>query len=594
MAEPRVVAVIQARMSSTRFPGKVLMPLAGKPVLWHIVHRLRKSTKVTDIAIATSTGKADDAIAEFAAREDLPLVRGSEENVLSRFLLAAKSLHPDLVLRVTGDAPLVDPQIIDLMVETLLLEDAEFCVGHPDTPTIHEGFGLFTRAALDRLAQEANDDPVAREHVDAYFKLHPERFRTAYARIPAAHHIAGTRVSVDTPADLDFLSELYCRLGALPGELDLAEAVTLLKRHSDLLLINAHVRQKDVLDLSHRVLIRCDGDSRIGLGHVMRCLSIAEELRDNKGCGVEFAMAAGTEATTLLQQAGFLVHSRVAEIPEEVWLGNLIAERGSDAVLLDLRNDLPASAVAAWRAQHLTATLDDASDRRLHADLAFYPPVPQVQDLDWNGYTGRRFWGWEWVVLGPAFRRLQKPRPGTGLRLLVTMGGSDPGGFTFKALDALEQISSKMEICIVLGAAFANRPELEERLKSTTCSCQIKERVTDMPSLMAEADLAVAAFGVTAYELAAMGVPALLLSLTEDHARSADALAASGGAISLGVGNALATDRLAEEIDQLANNEPLRRAMRTAARRQIDGLGANRIAEIMMAEMDRRKTGKRS
>ena len=120
MGKPRVAAIIQARMGSSRLPGKVLMPLVGKPVLWHIIHRLRKSRTVDVIAIATSDRPDDDALVEFANREDIPLIRGPVDNVLLRYAKAAEELDPDVIVRVTGDAPLIDPATVDKLVEKLI------------------------------------------------------------------------------------------------------------------------------------------------------------------------------------------------------------------------------------------------------------------------------------------------------------------------------------------------------------------------------------------------------------------------------------------------------------------------------------------
>src|SRR5208283_5185510 len=109
---PRIVAIIQARMGSTRLPGKVLKPIAGKSLLWHIVHRLEKSHLIEEIAIATSTNPLDDAIAEFGNAHNIRVVRGPEEDVLARFARAAELLDADIVVRVSSDAPFIDADFI--------------------------------------------------------------------------------------------------------------------------------------------------------------------------------------------------------------------------------------------------------------------------------------------------------------------------------------------------------------------------------------------------------------------------------------------------------------------------------------------------
>src|SRR4051812_31068148 len=111
-----VVAVIQARMSSSRLPGKVLMPIAEKPLLWHVVHRLRQCRSVDRIAVATSTDARDDAIEAFCAAERILCIRGSLDNVLDRYRLAAERSEARTLLRITGDSPLIDPGFVDYLI----------------------------------------------------------------------------------------------------------------------------------------------------------------------------------------------------------------------------------------------------------------------------------------------------------------------------------------------------------------------------------------------------------------------------------------------------------------------------------------------
>ena len=221
MGKSRVAAIIQARMGSSRLPGKVLMPLVGKPVLWHIIHRLRKCRTVDLIAIATSDRPNDDALVEFANHEDIPLIRGPEDNVLLRYAKATEELDPDVIVRVTGDAPLIDPGTVDKLVEKLLQEKAEYCSGEKGVDTIHEEFDPFSRVGLNRLLAEAAEDPVAIEHVTAYFSVHLDNFHIAYVPISPKHHFKGTRMSVDTPADLRFIEQLYHYLDVPAGEADI-------------------------------------------------------------------------------------------------------------------------------------------------------------------------------------------------------------------------------------------------------------------------------------------------------------------------------------------------------------------------------------
>src|SRR5476649_358339 len=170
----RVVAVIQARMGSTRLPGKVLRPIAGKPLLWHIVHRLKACRLIEDIAVATTTNALDEAIVEWGAAEGVTVIRGPEDNVLARYARAAEKLDADIIVRVSSDAPFIDAGFVDHLIATLIEQDGDYVLLEDGTECAHDGVDPFSRRALDRLMMDAAQDPAANEHVTCYFKLHPD------------------------------------------------------------------------------------------------------------------------------------------------------------------------------------------------------------------------------------------------------------------------------------------------------------------------------------------------------------------------------------------------------------------------------------
>jgi spore coat polysaccharide biosynthesis protein SpsF (cytidylyltransferase family)/aryl-alcohol dehydrogenase-like predicted oxidoreductase len=259
-AQP-VVAVIQARMGSSRLPGKVLMPVAGKPLLWHILHRLRQCRLVDAVAVATSTDPRDDAIQEFCAGQGITCVRGPLQNVLERYRLAAQATGAKTLLRVTGDSPLIDPGLVDYLISGL--GDADFVQFQAGSLCAHEGVDVFSRKALDWLVTHAGDDEMAREHVTSYLKKIPDQVRTAY--LPAYAPLAreSQRISVDMPEDMELLHVLYQRLQVPPGEAPLAAVLDLLESEPQLRAINAHIRQKPVTEIESPQAAR-----RLGVGTV--------------------------------------------------------------------------------------------------------------------------------------------------------------------------------------------------------------------------------------------------------------------------------------------------------------------------------------
>ena len=298
-----------------------------------------------------------------------------------------------------------------------------------------------------------------------------------------------------------------------------------------------------------RILFRCDGDERVGMGHVVRCLALAEELRDTHGCRVSFAVASGPPGVRKIRQAGFRVAEKPADMIEAQWMDRVLAEERPHAVVMDFRTDLPREAVRAWkRSGARIITLDDPTDRRLEADLAFYPPVPQVREMDWTGFSGKLFAGWEWVILRRQFLRTFPPPDNPVPVVLITMGGSDPKGLTLLAVEALERIPEPLHGIVLLGPGFSHHKELGRLLARASRPYEVLEDVSDVASVMARADLAVASFGATAYELAAVGVPSVLLCLTADHASSAEALEKAGMCENLGLFGTVSGQKLAASV----------------------------------------------
>ena len=572
-----IAAVIQARMRSTRLPGKVLKEIVGQPLLWHILHRLRKSELIETICVATTTDPADDALAAYAETQGVRVVRGPEDDVLGRFALAAHTVDPDIIVRVNADAPLVDAGFIDYLIREMMRTHSDFVMLKPGLSAIHDGADPMSRWALDKLVLMAHSDPVAREHVSAYFKLHTDFIKVAQIDLPQKWQFKGARLSIDTPADVTFIETIYERLHAQAGEATLTDLVALLNREPGLLELNAHVQQKPVTAQSGTVIIRCDGGGATGLGHVKRCLTLARRLRDAHGFGVRFAMNLDKVGTEPVMAEGFAVDLMPNGADEADWLLELTEKYRALSVVLDIRTKLSATSVLRLRGTGaVVGVVDDASPRRLSADFSIYPPVPQVFALNWEGAEAEPLVGWEWVLLGQDVGYPMHPgkaRP----RVLVSMGGTDPLGLTMPVVDALSKLEATFAVTVVLGPGAPSL--LEEEIGKVAPRFEIVRAPNDLPRLMAEADLGVIAFGVTAYELAALGVPALYLGLTPDHALSASAFERSGMGISLGLAGEVSDMMIAGAVQNLLADPERRRAMAAAGRMNLDGRGAARVAE---------------
>lgn len=207
-----VVVIAQARMGSTRLPGKALADIDGHPVLWHVVARARRARTVDAVVVATSERQLDDPIAEFCQLHNISCMRGSEDDVLDRYYLAAREHGADVIVRVTGDCPLLDPEVLDRVVETYLGGDFDY-VSNTLLYTYPDGLDteVFSFAALERAWREARL-PAEREHVTPYIRA-SGRFRTANVTSDVSLPRRQLRWTVDEPADLEFVRRVYARLG---------------------------------------------------------------------------------------------------------------------------------------------------------------------------------------------------------------------------------------------------------------------------------------------------------------------------------------------------------------------------------------------
>lgn len=242
----KIVAIVQARMGSTRLPGKILLDLAGEPMLVRVINRLSRSEMVDDVVVATSDKPADDAIVALCRKHDWIFFRGSEEDVLDRYYRAAIAYQADVIVRITSDCPLIEPEIVDLVVQAFLDR-------HPDIDYVSNIIpkrtfprGLDTEVvASDALHQawlEAENSSW-REHVTPCIWRNPERFKIY--NILNENDLSHMRWTVDTPEDLKFVRRIF---GFFGGQDDYSwrKVIALLEQHPEWLAINRNVEQKTI------------------------------------------------------------------------------------------------------------------------------------------------------------------------------------------------------------------------------------------------------------------------------------------------------------------------------------------------------------
>lgn len=240
----KTFAIIQAHMGSTRLSEKVLLDLAGEPMLLRVINRVGRTKSLQGIIIATSVDPKDDLIADFCSKSNFLFFRGSEEDVLDRYYQAAKYYKADVIIRITSDCPLIDPGIIDLVVAEFVKDNpVDYASNILPPRTFPQGLDteVFSFNALERAWKE-DSNPAWREHATYYIYRHPEKF--IQKSITNKIDYSSLRWTVDTAEDLEFVRKIY---GYLKNDFfSWKDVLRLQESHPELLKINEGVRQKEL------------------------------------------------------------------------------------------------------------------------------------------------------------------------------------------------------------------------------------------------------------------------------------------------------------------------------------------------------------
>jgi spore coat polysaccharide biosynthesis protein SpsF len=266
----RTVAIIQARMGSTRLPGKVLLDLEGKPMLVRVVERVKRARLLNETIVATSTADQDSAIEQLCSERGYLVYRGSLKDVLGRYYKAARQVKADVIVRITGDCPGVDPNLIDAAIQARSESNADLTLNRLPPPwkrtyPIGLDVEVCTFTALKRAYKEADQD-FQREHVMLYFyegipthafkmegnslAVSPRGFRVQLIN----HHpdLGSMRWTVDTPQDLELMRRVY-KIFKGRDDFSWLEVLTIFQQNPALAEINAMVEHKTAFDVDNQV-----------------------------------------------------------------------------------------------------------------------------------------------------------------------------------------------------------------------------------------------------------------------------------------------------------------------------------------------------
>jgi len=242
----KTVAIIEARMTSTRLPGKIMLQILGKPMLELLIERLKRATMLDQIIVATTNNLTDDVVESLTQKLGIGCFRGSEEDVLSRVLGAAHAFNAGVIVEITGDCPLIDPIVVDRVIRTY--NEKRFAyVSNNLKRTYPRGLDtqVFSTKVLEEVASRTQD-PIDHEHVSLYIYEHPETFTLFNVESDLLKKYWDIRLTVDTEEDFQLIKAIFEVLYPQNPGFTIGDIIDLLEKNKDLLDINKNIHQKKV------------------------------------------------------------------------------------------------------------------------------------------------------------------------------------------------------------------------------------------------------------------------------------------------------------------------------------------------------------
>lgn len=507
MAE-KIVAIVGARLNSSRLPRKHLLPLAGKPLIERIFERLGRVPSLDVAVLATTADEYNNDLVSWASRAGVECYAhaGDVNDLMGRVDAVVKATGADIILYICGDCPLIEPETLEGLIQTLLEKPSSETVllapSQDNNASIHVGFDLFRRSFWDRMAG-ASETGFEKEHVASVWRHSGKTAPTDIAEYedrPAFFHVRH-RISVDTGQDYRFMRRVYddwFRANEATSIVSLEWVVERLLAEPELAAINADVHQRKVDDVPHKVLLVCEVGPDTGLGHLARTCVAAFAMQAAFGASVTVAVRGEEiEFADLL----LLPHQWIEDFAQ---LESLAAGHG--AVVVDVKN------VTSRLRGFLAGAHCPPVRIGIDADLTY----PDMYDHFWMpslylpADAERRMgnkvaYGPDCFLLrgdGPG-RKESKSRP---QKILVLTGGADPRKLSHSLPAMLvDKLPKNTEIHWVKGT-YSDAPRIERQYVDNGRWVTL-DAPTDLPGLLPFYDAALCQFGVSFYECIKAGLP---------------------------------------------------------------------------------------
>jgi spore coat polysaccharide biosynthesis protein SpsF len=575
----RIVAIILARLTSARLPAKHLREIAKKPMIYHVVDRLKAVPSVDEIVLATASKSENSKLGAYVEGLGIKVFYDNDENdVTGRVLRAAEYFEAEILTTISGDCPLIDPGYIEDGIHAIIREDADYVqVVKPFGTCLHEGISTFSIDAYRRINILSNTW-YYREHPASALRDHKNLFQKANLHIPEIFATRTFRISVDNMADLIFMNEVYSKLYDGSTIIDLEAVVKLVEDEPNLLKINSHVHQKTVQEKSKRLLYLTMASRNYGFGHLARITALARELLESAAITPHLVLNRDEGAELFVKKQGIepLLSDFETDASE---LETILNDKNPDAIIVDLKNPLPLELTNILKETSIPVIAIDMQPDNFDPRLTFIPAVERKNAPPLKRPETYR--GKEWIILNHMTAYYRRTEISKSSLILVAGGGSIHT--VEKLLPKIRDISSTDCLLFVIGP-YVDKNTFELQVKNAGINCYRIVQNPETPLMLyAECKAALVTFGITAYETIALGIPTLIIDSRNSIDREIVGEIARQDAcidlIDLFETNHVS---LLNKIREILENKTQLKHLSDVGQRYIDGKGSGRVAQKIL------------
>ncbi len=545
----KVVALIQARCTSTRLPLKHFRYIGDKMLIDWVVDRLKNIDEIDEIIISTTNDVTDKPLKEYAEQKCIGFYGfyGNIDDVVGRHYNALKNVNADYVVVISGDCPLVDKDVINVQLQ-LLNNEYDYC--RPTKPCIHEGIDSYSSKCIEFI-NENSKTSYDRENFGIIIRENPQLVKVGYFSLEDKYLQNKFRISVDNMADLRFMNKAFTAIKDKNKSFHLENVIDLVKENKELLNENSHVEQKKKGEKTYKFLIKTEASEEKGLGHIKRMMALGQFLNENKNNGVRYAINNDEISKNILEEKGYIFDYNYAESEEEII--KLTKEYNTDILIIDVQK---LEGITNYNFENIKKQtgvkkiiLIDKYVEDYFVDLMIIQGIQSDEFEDKVKDNKKVLYGLKTLFINNDFRKVKWiPKN----EIVISFGGTDINNLTTKMIELLNSIDIKTNCVykIIVGPYFKFINELKHELTQFKCQYKIIINPKNVAEEIKNCKLGITYYGVSFYEFKFLGIPTIDIVSDEIYENEFKKIS------NLGIGNYCGTkyDLDVKKIEEFINN----------------------------------------